>query len=394
MKKKIYIFGAGYVGLSNGVLLAQNNEVVMVDIDKKRVKLINSHQSPIRDVEFEPILTAGDLSLTAVDSAGDDIKTADFVIVATPTNFDEKTGKFDTSSIETVLTQLTYFGFKGTTIIRSTVPVGYTKSLQTKGWDKVLFVPEFLSEGTALYDTLNPSRIVVGVTEFENAKEKARFFANLLLEGVRKKEVPVLIMDSTEAESVKLFSNTYLALRVSFFNELDSFALAMGLSSKSIITAVGLDPRIGNFYQNPSFGYGGYCLPKDTKQLLKSYDSVPQTIMTAVVASNDIRKQFMVEKVLQRKPKTVGIFRLTMKKNSYNFRESAVFDIIKKLKQKNVEVIIYEPLVVDDFFQGNPLVRKFDEFVQRADLIMVNRLDPSLNVPRDKLFTRDIFEEN
>lgn len=366
----------------------------MVDIDKKRVKLINSHQSPIRDVEFEPILTAGDLSLTAVDSAGDDIKTADFVIVATPTNFDEKTGKFDTSSIETVLTQLTYFGFKGTTIIRSTVPVGYTKSLQTKGWDKVLFVPEFLSEGTALYDTLNPSRIVVGVTEFENAKEKARFFADLLLEGVRKKEVPVLIMDSTEAESVKLFSNTYLALRVSFFNELDSFALAMGLSSKSIITAVGLDPRIGNFYQNPSFGYGGYCLPKDTKQLLKSYDSVPQTIMTAVVASNDIRKQFMVEKVLQRKPKTVGIFRLTMKKNSYNFRESAVFDIIKKLKQKNVEVIIYEPLVVDDFFQGNPLVRKFDEFVQRADLIMVNRLDPSLHVPRDKLFTRDIFEEN
>lgn len=366
----------------------------MVDIDKKRVKLINSHQSPIRDVEFEPILTAGDLSLTAVDSAGDDIKTADFVIVATPTNFDEKTGKFDTSSIETVLTQLTYFGFKGTTIIRSTVPVGYTKSLQTKGWDKVLFVPEFLSEGTALYDTLNPSRIVVGVTEFENAKEKARFFADLLLEGVRKKEVPVLIMDSTEAESVKLFSNTYLALRVSFFNELDSFALAMGLSSKSIITAVGLDPRIGNFYQNPSFGYGGYCLPKDTKQLLKSYDSVPQTIMTAVVASNDIRKQFMVEKVLQRKPKTVGIFRLTMKKNSCNFRESAVFDIIKKLKQKNVEVIIYEPLVVDDFFQGNPLVRKFDEFVQRADLIMVNRLDPSLHVPRDKLFTRDIFEEN
>lgn len=316
MKKKIYIFGAGYVGLSNGVLLAQNNDVVMVDINKKRVEQINSRSSPIRDAEFEPILSSGKLNLSAVALAGKDIKTSDFVIVATPTNFDEKTGKFDTSSIEAVLTQLDYYGFKGIIVIRSTVPVGYTKSLQNKGWSKVLFVPEFLREGAALHDTFNPSRVVIGVTEFENADKEGRFFARLLLEGAQKKEVPVLLMDSTEAESVKLFSNAYLALRVSFFNELDSFALSKNLSSQKIITAVGLDPRIGNYYQNPSFGYGGYCLPKDAKQLLSSYVGVPQAIMSAIVASNNIRKQFMVENILQRKPKTVGIFRLTMKKHS------------------------------------------------------------------------------
>lgn len=394
MKKKIYIFGAGYVGLSNGVLLAQNNDVVMVDINKKRVEQINSRSSPIRDAEFEPILSSGKLNLSAVALAGKDIKTSDFVIVATPTNFDEKTGKFDTSSIEAVLTQLDYYGFKGIIVIRSTVPVGYTKSLQNKGWSKVLFVPEFLREGAALHDTFNPSRVVIGVTEFENADKEGRFFARLLLEGAQKKEVPVLLMDSTEAESVKLFSNAYLALRVSFFNELDSFALSKNLSSQKIITAVGLDPRIGNYYQNPSFGYGGYCLPKDAKQLLSSYVGVPQAIMSAIVASNNIRKQFMVENILQRKPKTVGIFRLTMKKHSYNFRESAVFDIVKKLQQNNVEVIIYEPLLDDIIFQGNLVVREFDEFVQRSDLIIANRLDPNLPVPRDKLFTRDIFEED
>lgn len=394
MKKKIYIFGAGYVGLSNGVLLAQNNDVVMVDINKKRVEQINSRSSPIRDAEFEPILSSGKLNLSAVALAGKDIKTSDFVIVATPTNFDEKTGKFDTSSIEAVLTQLDYYGFKGIIVIRSTVPVGYTKSLQNKGWSKVLFVPEFLREGAALHDTFNPSRVVIGVTEFENADKEGRFFARLLLEGAQKKEVPVLLMDSTEAESVKLFSNAYLALRVSFFNELDSFALSKNLSSQKIITAVGLDPRIGNYYQNPSFGYGGYCLPKDAKQLLSSYVGVPQAIMSAIVASNNIRKQFMVENILQRKPKTVGIFRLTMKKHSYNFRESAVFDIVKKLQQNNVEVIIYEPLLDDIPFQGNLVVREFDEFVQRSDLIIANRLDPNLPVPRDKLFTRDIFGED
>ena len=375
MKKKIYIFGAGYVGLSNGVLLAQNNDVVMVDINKKRVEQINSRSSPIRDAEFEPILSSGKLNLSAVALAGKDIKTSDFVIVATPTNFDEKTGKFDTSSIEAVLTQLDYYGFKGIIVIRSTVPVGYTKSLQNKGWSKVLFVPEFLREGAALHDTFNPSRVVIGVTEFENADKEGRFFARLLLEGAQKKEVPVLLMDSTEAESVKLFSNAYLALRVSFFNELDSFALSKNLSSQKIITAVGLDPRIGNYYQNPSFGYGGYCLPKDAKQLLSSYVGVPQAIMPAIVASNNIRKQFMVENILQRKPKTVGIFRLTMKKHSYNFRESAVFDIVKKLQQNNVEVIIYEPLLDDIIFQGNLVVREFDEFVQRSDLIIANRLE-------------------
>lgn len=394
MKKKIYIFGAGYVGLSNGVLLAQNNDVVMVDINKKRVEQINSRSSPIRDAEFEPILSSGKLNLSAVALAGKDIKTSDFVIVATPTNFDEKTGKFDTSSIEAVLTQLDYYGFKGIIVIRSTVPVGYTKSLQNKGWSKVLFVPEFLREGAALHDTFNPSRVVIGVTEFENADKEGRFFARLLLEGAQKKEVPVLLMDSTEAESVKLFSNAYLALRVSFFNELDSFALSKNLSSQKIITAVGLDPRIGNYYQNPSFGYGGYCLPKDAKQLLSSYVGVPQAIMSAIVASNNIRKQFMVENILQRKPKTVGIFRLTMKKHSYNFRESAVFDIVKKLQKNNVEVIIYEPLLDDIIFQGNLVVREFDEFVQRSDLIIANRLDPNLPVPRDKLFTRDIFGED
>lgn len=394
MKQNIYVFGAGYVGLSNGVLLAQNSAVTMVDINKERVHLINSQVSPIKDKEIQDCLRRGDLDIRAVDSIDGKVKNADYAVISTPTNFDEKTGKFDTSSIESVLTQLKMYGFNGVIVIRSTVPLGYTAAIRKNGWKRVIFVPEFLREGTALYDSLNPSRIVVGTSGSENENEDARSFAKLLLEGAEKKDVPVILMKSTEAESVKLFSNTYLALRVAFFNELDSYAFSNGLSSKDIITAVGLDPRIGNFYQNPSFGYGGYCLPKDTKQLLASFEGVPQTLMSAIVQSNDLRKQFIVDKVLEREPKCVGVLRLVMKKNSDNFRESAIFDVITKLKERNVEVIIYEPLLKDESFQGNPVISSFEDFLERSDLILANRIEPELPVPPEKLFSRDVFEKN
>lgn len=394
MKKNIYVFGAGYVGLSNGVLLSQFHNVTMVDINKDRVNLINSRVSPIKDKEIQNFLTSGNLNIKAVDSIDDTVKTADFAVIATPTNFDEKTGRFDTSSIESVLSQLRFYGFNGVVVIRSTVPLGYTAALRKNGWKRVIFIPEFLREGSALYDSLNPSRIVMGTSGSENENEEARSFAKLLLEGAEKKDSPVILMKSTEAESVKLFSNTYLALRVAFFNELDSYALSNDLNSKDIITAVGLDPRIGNFYQNPSFGYGGYCLPKDTKQLLASFAGVPQTLMSAIVKSNDLRKQFIVDKVLERKPKCVGVLRLVMKKNSDNFRESAIFDVITKLKERSVEVIIYEPLLKEESFQGNSVVNSFEDFVDRSDLILANRVEPELPVPSDKLFSRDIFEKN
>lgn len=394
MKKNIYVFGAGYVGLSNGVLLSQFHNVTMVDINEDRVNMLNSRISPIKDKDIQNFLTSGDLNIKAVDSINAKVKTADFAVIATPTNFDEKTGRFDTSSIESVLNQLKFYGFNGVIVIRSTVPLGYTAALRKNGWKRVIFIPEFLREGSALYDNLNPSRIVMGTSGLENENEDARTFAKLLLEGAEKKDTPVILMKSTEAESVKLFSNTYLALRVAFFNELDSYALSNGLSSKDIITAVGLDPRIGNFYQNPSFGYGGYCLPKDTKQLLASFAEVPQTLMSAIVKSNDLRKQFIVDKVLERNPKCVGVLRLVMKKNSDNFRESAIFDVITKLKERNVEVIIYEPLIKDENFQGNLVVNSFEEFLERADLILANRIEPELPVPPGKLFSRDIFEKN
>lgn len=394
MKRKIYIYGAGYVGLSNGVLLAQSHDVTLVDIDPRRVNKINNRKSPIKDYEIEKYLAEKDLTLAATDVTPEEVTQADYVIISTPTNFDEKSGKFDTSSIECVLSQLRTHDFNGVVVIRSTVPLGYTHSLREKGWQKIIFVPEFLREGSALKDSLNPSRIVIGTTDFQNSYEEGLAFGKLLLEGAQKKDSPVVIMNSTEAESVKLFSNTYLALRVAFFNELDSYAFSNNLNSKDIISAIGLDPRIGNFYQNPSFGYGGYCLPKDTKQLLSSYGEVPQTIISAIVKSNDIRKRFIVDKVMERKPKTVGIFRLVMKKNSDNFRESAILDVIDKLKEKGVNILIYEPLLNVDSYRGNPVIKEFDEFVNRSDLIMANRIENRFLIPENKLFTRDIFEDS
>lgn len=394
MKKNIYIFGAGYVGLANGVLLAKKNKVTMVDIDIDRVKKINERISPIKDLEIQHCLSDDSLDLTATLSIDKEINDADYVIIATPTNFDEKSGKFDTSSIENVLAQLKLFEFKGIIVIRSTIPLGYTEDLFKKGWKRLIFVPEFLREGSALYDSLNPSRIVIGTKDIKDRSGICKNFSKLLLDGASRKETPVIIMKATEAESVKLFSNTYLALRVAFFNELDSYALSRGLDSKKIIEAVGLDPRIGDFYQNPSFGYGGYCLPKDTKQLLASYKDIPQTLISAIVTSNEIRKQFIVKTILSLRPNTVGIFRLIMKKNSDNFRESAIFDIMRQLKAKGVKLVIYEPLLKETLFEQNEVIGNFEEFISLSDIVMVNRIEEKYKIPKHKLFTRDIFQEN
>lgn len=394
MNKNVYVFGAGYVGLSNGVLLAQHNKVTLVDINQQRVDLINKKQSPIRDNEIELFLSECDLNICATSCVDEKVRAADYVIIATPTNFDELTGSFNTSSIESVLDQLKSYNYQGIVVIRSTVPLGYTDALKRMGWSRVLFVPEFLREGSALYDSLHPSRIVVGAATSALLENEAKDFTNLLLEGSESREVPVVYMGATEAESVKLFSNTYLALRVAFFNELDTYALTNGLDSKKIIEAVGLDPRIGRYYQNPSFGYGGYCLPKDTKQLLSSFKNVPQTLISAIVNSNDIRKQFIADFVSGKTPKTVGIFRLTMKKNSDNFRESAIFDIMKKLKERRMEIIIFEPILQDSKFNDYSVVNDIDEFIGRADIILVNRLQPEYNLPYEKVFTRDMFMES
>ena len=387
---KITVAGTGYVGLSIAVLLAQHHEVTALDIIQEKVNLINDRTSPIEDKEIEEFFTNKELNLTATTNAEEAHKEAEMVIIATPTNYDDENHTFDTTAVEAVIEDVLRINPLATIVIKSTIPVGYTESVKEKyGVDNIIFSPEFLREGKALYDNLYPSRIVVG-----DHNEAARKFADLLVEGAHSEDVPVLFTNSTEAEAIKLFANTYLALRVSYFNELDTYAEVRGLDAGQIIQGVGLDPRIGTHYNNPSFGYGGYCLPKDTKQLLANYGDIPQNMMTAVVDSNKTRKQHIANSVMKRNPKTVGVFRLTMKSGSDNFRQSAIQDIIKLLLDEGIEIFIYEPTLSEDTMMGCPVVNDLEEFKQQSDLILANRTEEDLQDSLDKVFTRDIFNNN